>query len=68
MNPIVFLILTIVMPSNVKDIRVQVKQPDIETCWLEAKRFIDHGMPKTVKDAQGVMAGCAVKDATSDDL
>jgi hypothetical protein len=68
MTPIVFLILTIVMPADVPDKRMQVKQPDIETCWSEAKRFVEHGAPKSVKGAQGVMAGCAVKELDADDL
>ena len=68
MNPVIItLILTIVMPPNVQDIQLKLKEPSIEACLNDAHDFLDHGAPKAAKDAVGVAAACLVPKGNADD-
>ncbi len=57
---VVFLILAYAMPGRIPDISIKVDEPSLEVCWLEAKEFVDRGVPKLLKEkgAIGLYAGC----------
>jgi hypothetical protein len=63
-----YLIITLVMPRDVPDIRQQFEEDSVEQCWAEAHEFVTHGVPKEVKDAVVVMAGCLVPKHEESDL
>jgi len=56
----VMLVITLLTGGDAPDIRQQIKEPSLEQCWIDAKEFVDHGVPDSVENAVGVMAACAV--------
>jgi len=63
----ILLVLTYSMPDRVPDVRLVLPQPDLATCWSEAKRFVDAGITPKLPDAIGVMGAC-MSNAKADDL
>jgi hypothetical protein len=61
------LVITIVMPRDVPDVRHTIEEKSIDECWADAKEFVSHGTPK-IEHALGVMAACLVPKDTGDDL
>lgn len=59
-TPKAVLVLTINMPRDAPDIRAQFEENTIEECWEDAKEFVARGVPESVPDALGVMAGCVM--------
>lgn len=68
-QPRVLLVLTYVMPRDEPDIRTTEPMESMDECWGEAKRFVEHGVPKAIKDKTvAVMAGCLRSKIEEDDL
>jgi hypothetical protein len=66
---IVVLILAYAMPGRVPDIAIKIDEPSLEVCWLEAKEFVDRGVPNVLKEkgAVGLYAGCRLPSEYSID-
>ncbi len=66
---VVLLIIAYAMPGRVPDITMKVDEPSLEICWLEAKEFVDRGVPDSLKEkgAVGLYAGCRVPSEYSMD-
>lgn len=62
------LVLTLVMPRDVPDVRHVFREDSLEECWKDAGEFVAHGVPKGVPDAVAVMAGCMVPKAQEEDM
>jgi len=69
-KPKFYLVLTIVMPANVRDIQQKFAAGSLEECWLDAKAAVQHGVPKALADdgAVGIMAGCVSFQVADADL
>lgn len=59
----VMIILQYAMPQGQPDIRHARPEPDIETCWADAKEFVARGVPRIVAEHGGLAVGamCLVK-------
>ena len=64
----VVLILSILMPRDVPDIRHVMEMHDLDSCWEGAKDFMSHDMSEElrVKGALGLSASCAYQEMPSD--
>jgi hypothetical protein len=69
-KPRYYLMLTIVMPANVPDVRQQFPADSLDECWAEAKSAVQHGVPKKLAadGALAVMAGCLSLEVAESDL
>jgi hypothetical protein len=59
----VMIVLQYAMPQGQPDIRHARPEPDIETCWADAKEFVARGVPRFVAERGGLAVGamCLVK-------
>ena len=69
-KPKFYLVLTIVMPADVRDIQQKFAAGSLEECWAEAKAAVQHGVPRHLADAGAVaiMAGCLNVQVAEADL
>jgi hypothetical protein len=61
----IYLMLTVVMAKHLPDIHYQLEEESMDECWVDAKAFINHGVPKQIEGAKAVVAGC-LTDRPSD--
>lgn len=63
----IVLILTVLMPRDVPDIRHVMKMDSMESCWDGAKDFLAHDMTEELREkgALGLGAMCAYQEMPS---
>lgn len=62
------LIVTIVMPRQMPDLRQQIPEDSLDECWIDAKEFVNRGVPKQVEGGLAVMGACLATKIDEDDL
>lgn len=70
MTPQILLVLTLIMPPTVQDIRLEIAQETIDECWDNADDYIEAGLTKAMRaiGGIGVMAACVRVPAVEKEL
>ena len=63
----IILVVSIIMPGNIPDIRKTIPQDTLDDCWAAARDFVNHDVTRAMRErgALGYGATCAFQEKPS---